>query len=205
MLEKIEFFMNKDEYDIKLKKEKNRYRLHFNTGKNRLGILYKISAALYVQNWNIIELNADTREDGVVEDSFLIEPIEEKLSYFQEHTLLSAIKKLLNSDISAMSYISKYPNKWKKIHDSKRLETGKVAVSELSYNRYSLVIETEDRPGLIFEITQILYRFFFDIIHMESVTEKDRAFDKILVIRDPDKRSKDDANILKVAIEKIIN
>jgi [protein-PII] uridylyltransferase len=203
MSENINQLMNKSEYDIRLEKEKKRYRLYFNTAKNRLGILYKISAALYVQNWNIIEMNAVTRQDGVVEDSFLIEPMEEKLSYILKYTLLSDIKKLLNSDLTAMSYISKFPKKWKGLYENNRKDSGKVTVRELSFHRYTLLIETVDRPGLIFEITQALYRFFFDIINMESVTKSERAYDKILVIRDPEKRSENDAQILKEALMKI--
>jgi [protein-PII] uridylyltransferase len=204
MLQYIEEVINKNEYDIRLKKEKKGYRLLFKTGINRIGILYKISAALYVQNWNIIEMNATTGEGGVVEDSFLIEPMEKRLPYILEYTLVSAIDKLLNSDLTVMSFVAKHPKKYRVLQGSKRKESGKLAIKETGSDSFMLLIETQDRPGLIFEITQVLYRLYFDIVKMESTTIGERAYDKLMVMRDPEKKGRNDAQLLNEALSKIV-
>jgi [protein-PII] uridylyltransferase len=193
----------KKAHEIKMIKEKQGYRLNFKSVDNRIGILYKISAALYVQNWNIIELSAKTSEEGYIEDSFLIEPMEKRISYIMEYSLVSTIERLLKNDLTVMNYVSKYPKKWKNIHSESRKKTGKLDVSETDEGLI-ISIETEDRPGLIFEITQILYRLYFDIKNMESDTVDDKAIDKLLVKRDPEKSSKYDSQILKETLQKII-
>ena len=204
MLQYLEKLAKKSGYDIRLEKDKKKYKLFFITGKNRIGILYKISAAMYVENWNIIEMNAFTNENGVVEDCFLIEPMVKRLPYIMEYTLLSTIDRLLKSDLTVVNYISKHSGKWKALQNRKGHPAGVLIVKENTDDVYDIIMETEDRPGLIFEITQVLYRFYFDIKKMESVTIDGRAHDKIQVVRDSDKKSKSDGKILREALDKIV-
>lgn len=193
-----------ESYDIRLEKEEKRYRLYFKTSENRSGILYRISAALYIENWNIIELSATTI-DGEVQDCFLIEPLDNRISFLMENSLLSTIRRLMNNNITVMNYIAKFPVKWRNLMSSDKRDICKLEVSELSDEEYEIIIETEDRPGLIFEITQTLYRLYFDILKMESETFGKKATDKIYVVREAGKKSKYDSHILKEALDKIVD
>jgi UTP:GlnB (protein PII) uridylyltransferase len=194
----------KKKYDIRLMKEQKTYRLLFQTGENRIGMLYKIAAVLYVQNWNIREMNALTREDGIVDDFFIIEPMEKRIPYIMEYSLVSGIEKLLHSDLTVMKFVSKFPKKLKTLHKANREGSGKVSVEEIQKGVYSVSLETHDRPGLIFEITQALYRLYFDIVRMDSTTIAHLAYDQLIVVRDPEKKSKKDALLLKEALDKVL-
>lgn len=201
----IEKTIIKNGYDLRLKRENKKYKLYFKTQQNRIGIIYKISAVLYIKNWNILEMNAILSENGVVETTFLIEPIEKSPPFFYKWALLKDINQLLNTDINVMTYVSKFPEKWNVLHEQKQGNPVKLAVkNNKKEGGYDLFIETRDRPGLIFEITQILYRMYFNIVKMESVTRNSRAYDRILVIRDPDKAGKNDGDLLTDALGKIL-
>ncbi|MDH4200731.1 MAG: hypothetical protein OEV66_10165 [Spirochaetia bacterium] len=192
------------QYEVRLMKQKKGYLLLFKTNENRIGILYKISAALYVQNWNIIEMSATTSDDGIIEDTFLVEPMEKRLAYIMEYTLLRSIHTLLKGNSTVMGYISRYPGKLRGLDLSKK-QFRKLEVNVRTGNQFELMIETDDRPGLIFEITQILYRLYFDILKMESQTMGNKAVDKILVAREAGKESKYDSQILAEALDKIVD
>jgi len=194
----------KKKYDVRLIKEQKSYRLLFQTGENKIGILYKIAAVLYVQNWNIREMNAMTREDGIIDDYFIIEPLEKRIPYILEYSLVSGIEKLLSSDLTVMRFLARFPKRLKALQKTHQKGASKVEVDEIENGVYVVSVETQDRPGLIFEITQALYRLYFDIGSMESTTIAHLAYDRLVVTRDPQKKSDKDALILKEVLDKVL-
>ncbi|TGK05502.1 hypothetical protein EHQ53_17900 [Leptospira langatensis] len=158
------------------------YALKVNISKNEIGIIYRVTAVLYVHGWNIEEAIAETSTDGYIQDIFIVKRIDGS-PMTDEH--LSAIhadlKELFYGGMSVMNYLAQHPEKMETLRS--KLETSPEIFlfnSEISDSTV-MDLRMEDRPGILFEISQILFLFGVDILSFKAVTDSGQVRDTFLL------------------------
>jgi [protein-PII] uridylyltransferase len=159
------------------------YILKLTVPENQKGIIYRVTAVLFAHGWDIKEAIFETIGDGLVKDIFIIQSINgislssDGLALIREDLL-----GLFREDFSVIDYIEKFP-------DLPLLRPSKNPPIVQIYNPTSsdstvLDIKTQDRSGLLFEISQILYLFDIDILSVTARTEDGIVRDSFLLRRD---------------------
>ena len=171
-----------DSYELSVLKRKQLYDLTFKNENNEKGLIYKLTSVLFVHGWNIIQATAKTNFDGIVEDSFLIEPIDQ--TSFTDETLQNINKdltQLLKGDVSVLEYLTQYPQVSKKLESFHNIRNvAKIDISQTNDPSLTiLTIQSSDRPGLLFEISQVLYLLNFDIESFKASYNEDGIFDTL--------------------------
>jgi len=170
------------------------------------GILYKISAVLYIRNWNILELIAAPSDANGVFDKFVIKSMESgSIFLVQKALLMSDLRYILKKEVSVSQYLLFFKEKIKlgknMIYSQPVVHVTK---SKIEKNILIVKIFASDRPGLIFSVVEVLYHLYFNILNMSSDTKLDIAYDEIVVQRDPDKVSENDEKILKESLKNVL-
>jgi [protein-PII] uridylyltransferase len=197
MLENISF-------SISFIQKKDDYLLSINFSKNQLGIIYKITAILFAYGWDIIEANFETDSDGKVQDKFLVRSFRGEI---MDEDFLEKIKKdihdLFYTELMVIDYLERFPN---------LTLTKPTTIPPIIYifnppgiDSTVLDIRTLDRPGLLFEISQLLYLLDIDILSVTASTEDSMVRDSFLLRKDSsDKLDERTMAKLKSGLEKIL-
>lgn len=136
------------------------------------GILYKITGVLFVYNWNILSADIHT-ENSEIEDEFLLEPFEnahidkKKLEQIEEE-----IMSLLLNQVHMSEYLSKFPDRTKVLIDSMKPYPGTRIYFEILRDpkKVRIHLETRDRPGLLYFVSQIFFLADFNVIDFKANT-----------------------------------
>ncbi len=161
---------------------------------DRAGLFWKIAGSLSATGLNILGAQIFTRADGVALDTFFVNDARtgtladreqrEKFSALLERVLTGEevdLQKLIARQTSARSAYSAYLGE--------RLETQIRFDNDASDERTLIEIETEDRLGLLYTISQTMAELKLDISAARIVTERGAAIDSFYV-RDVDDGSK---------------
>lgn len=137
------------------------------------GILYKITGVLFVHNWNIVSAEINTI-NGEIEDEFVIQPIESsKLNKIKLDRIEAEIMDLLTNTIHMSEYLSKFPERTKiLIENMKSYPNTKLYFEILNDpKKLRIHLETIDRPGLLYFLSQIFYLSDFNVLDFLAKTE----------------------------------
>lgn len=199
----VETTISLDKLEDKLK---DQYMLSLSVNTNRMGILYSISAAMYMRKWNIVKAEARTIEGKGIVDTFIIEPLGIGFAkQIKARALMSDLNKLIRGDLTVVEYTSQKLFTLQKSAQFNKHTKKIIQITKQPNTRYwEISLETSDRPGLLFHITKALYLTYFDIITLDSYSRKGRAFDKLIVSREAGKETKNDDYILRESLSKII-
>ncbi|HMV45202.1 MAG TPA: hypothetical protein PK079_25455 [Leptospiraceae bacterium] len=181
------------------------YLLKVTVSHNEKGIIYKVTSVLFAHGWDIEEAVAETVDGRLVKDVFLIRNLEgKKLSEQAFQKIRSDLNSLFYEGNSVTEYLQasdKNVNAFKKPYNS----TVNV-FNPPSIEFTVLDIRTLDRPGLLYEISQILYLYDIDIISFTAKSENHVIRDSFLICTpNSQKLSEQECNRLKDKLLSILS
>jgi len=173
------------------------YKLQFLFPTDASGILYKVTTVLFAYGWDILSAYSRPNEEAEVEDIFIVTSTRhEALSKSACDTILSAVRELISDETTPDNFIGRFPERVQQLKNARAIR------SDFAFEPYPkqhcsrLVVERPDRPGVLMQITQVLYTIGLDIISFSAeavvqgvrdeflinhadgteISEKDRAF-----------------------------
>ncbi|WCL50583.1 hypothetical protein [Leptospira sp. GIMC2001] len=181
--------------------------LKITVSNNEMGIIYRVTSVLYAHGWDILEAIAETSEDGYVQDVFVVRS---QTGIDMSEAILKLIRRDLNAlffeGVSVIDYIHEKGLSRTQVH---RI-ADPTAVVKL-YNPVSsdftvMDIRMKDKPGVLFQITQILYLFGIDILTFTALTEEGDIRDSFLLRMETGEKLDEKLIFprLKVGIESIL-
>lgn len=159
--------------------EKNA-RLLYSSMLNETGILYRITGVLYIHGWSIDSAIVKTETLGGVDDIFSIHKVDAgQMDQTQLERIEHDMDMLLRGEIHMSEYLSSYPERIQSLVLSMREESETRLEVEIADDpaTASIFLQTKDRPGILFMITQILFLLDYDIIKFEANTDQGIARD----------------------------
>jgi len=146
------------------------------------GILYRVTAVLYVHGWDILEAVAETSLEGTVQDLFVIQSWE---GSEMTETLLTQIRK----DLFQLFYEGRTVEDYLLDEGKGTILTRKIGDPESSLKLYNPVsseftvmdLRLKDTPGLLFQVTYALYLLGVDIISFTANTYDGKVRDSFLL------------------------
>lgn len=173
------------------------YKLQFLFPNDASGILYKVTTVLFGFGWDILSAYSRPNEDAQVEDIFIVTSTKhEALTKTACELILTAIRELISGETTPEDFIARYPEKVQQIRNARAARSDFVFEPYPKQHCSRLVVERPDRPGVLMQITQVLYTLGLDIISFSAeavvhgvrdeflinhadgteISEKDRAF-----------------------------
>ncbi len=165
-----------------IEKKNNNYLLKISFAENQNGIIYRVTAVLFAHDWDIVEAIAETVDENLVKDVFIIKSMtNEKLDGDSLFTIKHELNQLFYTDLTIENYFISYR---KNIQKYKRNESSIVHIfNPSSIDSTVLDIRTYDRPGLLFEISYFLYQKEIDIISFTAKSEGKEIRDSFLLVK----------------------
>lgn len=157
-----------------------KYIVKLSLQQNRKGIIYKVTAVLFAHGYDILEANIETVE-GQVRDIFAIRNIYGKtLTSTEFDQIKKEIYELVFGDMLVIDYLNQF--------ELPQAKPSSHVPSIYIYNPEGgdstvLDIHTKDRPGLLFEISQLLYLMDIDILSVTATTERNGMARDTFLIR----------------------
>ncbi|TGL73481.1 hypothetical protein [Leptospira yasudae] len=158
------------------------YALKVNISNNEIGIIYRVTAALFVRGWNIEEAVAETSQDGYISDIFIIKNVN-RLPMTDEmlQTIHSDLKEMFFQGVSVMSYLERFPEKAEYLKNKDRSNIELFLFNSHGSDCTVMDLRMKDRPGIIFEISQLLFLYGIDILSFKAVTDSGSVRDTFLL------------------------
>ncbi|MBW0435750.1 hypothetical protein DLM76_14660 [Leptospira yasudae] len=158
------------------------YALKVNISNNEIGIIYRVTAALFVRGWNIEEAVAETSQDGYISDIFIIKNVD-RLPMTDEmlQTIHSDLKEMFFQGVSVMSYLERFPEKAEYLKNKDRSNIELFLFNSHGSDCTVMDLRMKDRPGIIFEISQLLFLYGIDILSFKAVTDSGSVRDTFLL------------------------
>jgi [protein-PII] uridylyltransferase len=153
---------------------------------DRAGLFSKIAGSLSAAGLNILSAQIFTRLDGIVLDTFFVN--DAKTGNLAGHDQRSKFELVLNKaltgeevDFHALILKQKIIRPAYQAYTGERIPTQVRFDNEASESRTLVEIETEDRIGLLYTISQTLSELDLDISAARISTEKGAAIDSFYV------------------------
>jgi [protein-PII] uridylyltransferase len=153
---------------------------------DRAGLFSKIAGSLSAAGLNILSAQIFTRADGVALDEFFVNDARTgNLATHEQHDKFAGLleKILLGQAVDLRTLIKKQilSRTFYKPYAGERMETQISFDNEISESRTLIEIETEDRLGLLYSISQTFAELAVDIAGARIVTERGAAIDSFYV------------------------
>ncbi len=171
----------KDFLRLEYTKTGSNYKLHLYFATDERGIVYRVTSVLFANDWNILGASIRSLENGQVEDEFLIQhSLGLELNEEEIQKLKIEMQQLFREEISITSYIIKKG----KLNPSSRGNKNSIiefeSIENLDCTR--MKIQTDDRAGLLWDISRLLYLECIDILNVQAKT-KGKQVDDIFEIK----------------------
>lgn len=161
-------FINSAEFTLSVHPYNGKYILKLSFSQNQAGIIYKVTAVLFANGFDITEANLETVE-GQVKDIFVIKSIYGKPMTLKDfEKIKQEIHKLFFGDLLVIDYLKQF--QLPRSHPSTFPPSVYIFNPE-GGDSTVLDVHTQDRPGLLFEISQLLYLMDIDILSVVATTE----------------------------------
>jgi [protein-PII] uridylyltransferase len=149
---------------------------------DRAGLFSKIAGSFSAAGLNILTAQIFTRSDGIVLDTFFVNDAKSgNLAGPEQRDKFEAIlnKALVGEEVDFHALIAKQKitRPFYQAYTGERIQTQVRFDNEASESRTLLEIETEDRVGLLYAISQSFSELNLDISAAKIVTEKGAAID----------------------------
>ncbi len=159
-------------------KDNNQLLLKVEIPTNEIGIIYRLSGILFVHDLNIITASVVTSKDGIVKDEFLLQSKAGSTPNLNQ--LNQDIDTLMGQQTSMFDYLAKYPEKIETLKKFQSVDKTEIDY-ELSGDTALIKVSTVDRAGLLFDISQVLFLYTFDIIDIQTESDGQMVTDRIKV------------------------
>lgn len=153
---------------------------------DRAGLFAKIAGSFSSLGLNILSAQIFTRTDGIVIDEYFV--TDAKTGSLAERGQRDEFEKLLNNaltgervDFHALIARHKITRPLYQAYTGEQMPTLIRFDNEASETRTLIEIETEDRVGLLYTISEVLTAFHLDISAAKILTEKGAAIDSFYV------------------------
>ena len=153
---------------------------------DRAGLFPKIAGSFSATGLNILSAQIFTRTDGIVLDEFFV--TDAKTGSLADRNQRDEFEKLLNKALldqemgfSALIARHKTNRPMYQAYTGEQMPTRIHFDNEASEARTLIEIETEDRVGLLYVISEVLAEFDLDISAAKILTEKGAAIDSFYV------------------------
>lgn len=153
---------------------------------DRAGLFSKIAGSFSAAGLNILSSQVFTRTDGIVLDEFFV--IDAKSGSLADRNQRDEFEKLLNKvltdeDLDLRPLIARHKTNRPlyQAYTGEQMPTRIHFDNEASEARTLIEIETEDRVGLLYAISEVLAEFDLDISAAKILTEKGAAIDSFYV------------------------
>ncbi|EMY78250.1 ACT domain protein [Leptospira weilii serovar Ranarum str. ICFT] len=158
------------------------YALKVNISNNEIGIIYRVTAALFVRGWTIEEAVAETSQDGYISDIFIVRNLE-NLPMTEEmlQVIQTDLKEMFFQGVSVLSYLEKFPEKAEYLKNKERYPIELFLFNSQGSDCTVMDLRMKDRPGIIFEISQLLFLYGIDILSFKAVTDSGGVRDTFLL------------------------
>ena len=180
------------------------YLLKLTLPENRKGIIYRVTAVLFAHGWDILEANFEILSGGTVKDIFLIRSFRNSIMDKLNLSIIeSDLHKLFEKDLAVIDYLESFPD-LPLLRPSERPPSIQI-FNPSSIDSTVLDIRTTDRPGLLFEISQLLYLFDIDIVSVTAKSEDGKVRDSFLLRQDASNKLTDELmEKIKIGLQKLI-
>lgn len=170
---------------------------------DRAGLFTKIAGSFAAAGLNILSAQIFTRTDGIVLDEFFV--TDARTGSLAERSQRDEFEKLLNKilteeEVNFHNLIARHKTNRPlyQAYSGEQIPTRIHFDNEASEARTLIEIETEDRVGLLYAISEVLTDFSLDISAAKILTEKGAAIDNFYV------RDLDGEKILELGRQKEI-
>lgn len=158
------------------------YKLQFLFPQDASGILYKVTTVLFAYGWDILSAYSRPNEDAEVEDIFIVSSTRhEALTKTACDTILAAVKELIEGDVTPDDFIARSPEKLQQIKNARATRSDFVFEAYPKQHCSRLVVERPDRPGVLMQLTQVLYALGLDIISFSAEAVVQGVRDEFLI------------------------
>jgi [protein-PII] uridylyltransferase len=153
---------------------------------DRAGLFGKIAGSFSAAGLNILSAQIFTRSDGIVLDTFFVNDARTgSLATREQHEkfdqLLDRVLTGQNADLPALIDRQRITRPLYQAYDGERMPTQIRLDNEASEARTLIEIETEDRLGLLYAISQTFAELAVDLSAARIVTERGAAIDNFYV------------------------
>lgn len=158
------------------------FALKVNISNNEIGIIYRVTAALFVRGWTIEEAVAETSQDGYISDIFIIKNVD-NLPMTDEmlNTIHSDLKEMFFQGVSVLSYLERFPEKAEYLKNKEKHPIELFLFNSQGSDCTVMDLRMKDRPGIIFEVSQLLFLYGIDILSFKAVTDSGSVRDTFLL------------------------
>ena len=175
--------------------------------KDRPGLFSKIAGAFTVNNLDILEAEIYTWKNDIALDIFTLRPPDDQI-YEDLHWEKTAacLKSVLNDELDLALALAKKQAGMKR-YDCVANRPHRVAIDNETSGFFTIIeVFTNDCPGLLFHITDTLYRYNLDVRIAKIGTKIDQVVD-VFYVRDRDGQKfdrPDQIESLRQAIENVL-
>jgi [protein-PII] uridylyltransferase len=153
---------------------------------DRAGLFSKIAGSLSAAGLNILTAQIFTRTDGIALDEFFVNDAKTgNLATREQHDKFAALleKVLLGEEVDLRALIKKQilSQTFYQPYAGEQMATQISFDNEISETRTLIEVETEDRLGLLYAISQTFAELSVDIAGARIVTERGAAIDSFYV------------------------
>jgi UTP:GlnB (protein PII) uridylyltransferase len=158
------------------------FKLQFLFPQDTSGILYKVTTVLFAYGWDILSAYSRPNEEAEVEDIFIVSSTRhEALTKAVCDQILSAVKELVAQETTVEKFIARFPEKIQQIKNARAIKSDFVLEPDARRHCTRLIVERPDRPGVLMQITQVLYALGLDIIAFSAEAVYQGVRDEFLV------------------------
>lgn len=158
------------------------YKLQFLFPSDASGILYKVTTVLYAYGWDILSAYSRPNEDAEVEDIFIVSSTRhEALTKTACDVILGAVRELIEEEVTPDEFIARFPEKLQQIKNARAARSDFVFEPYAKQRCSRLVVERPDRPGVLMQLTQVLYALGLDIISFSAEAVVQGVRDEFLI------------------------
>jgi len=158
------------------------YKLQFIFPTDASGILYRVTTVLFAYGWDILSAYSRPNEEAEVEDIFIVSSTKhEALTKSICDKILTAIRELVSGAATPEEFIARYPEKIQQIKNARAIRSDFVFEPHPKQHCSRLVVERPDRPGVLMQITQVLYTLGLDIIAFSAEAVVQGVRDEFLI------------------------
>lgn len=156
--------------------------LKISFSRDELGILYRVTAVLFVMGWDILEAVAETSSEGHVQDLFVIRS-------WDGSEMTEIILTKIRRDLFSLFYESVSVESYLEQNGKADVLNRKIGDPEASLKLYNPIssdfsvmdLRLKDTPGLLFQVTECLFNLGIDIISFTANSYEGRVRDSFLL------------------------
>lgn len=164
----------------------DRYLLHFETDRDRPGVLFRMAAVLFANDWNIVDASIHT-SGSMIRDEFLLSARRagQSLSQLVLEQMRAELETLLSDDLSVIDYLT---------IKNRDLPTGSFSTSGVEWIHVpgpGVALAGTDKPGLLTVVAAVFHVVDLNILEAKITTRESGMVSNVFYFDPADVRIQD--------------